>query len=62
MVQRPPLRDGLDRVGPFHPYVAFAAVLLVDLFIVMLFLGMLAYLGDKVEDAIWPGGDDWVEF
>ncbi|MCD2324536.1 hypothetical protein LQ953_10975 [Sphingomonas sp. IC-56] len=57
---RPPLRDGFDRVGPFHPYVAFAGVLLLDLVIVLVVLGVVSAIGDSIEDAIWPGGFDMI--
>lgn len=55
---RDPLPDGYDRVGPFHPYVAWAAVVLVDLIGLMLILAAIAMIGDSIEDAIWPGGFD----
>ena len=57
---RDPLPDGYDRVGPFHPYIAWAAVIAVDLLIVLFALAVLAMIGDSIEDAIWPGGFDWI--
>lgn len=59
---RPPMRSGLDRVGPFHPYIAFAAVLLLDLVGLVLGIAILIWLGDLVEDLIWPGGSEWIDF
>lgn len=61
MADRPPLPDGFDPVGPFHPYVAIAVVALLDLLIILLFIAALTFVGDKVEDLIWPGGREWVE-
>lgn len=59
--EHPPFADGYDRVGPFHPYVAWAGVLLLDLALLIVLLGGLAALGDSIEDAIWPGGFDAIE-
>ena len=59
---RAPMKNGFDRVGPVHPYVAFGAVLLLDLIGAALILLAVAWLGDRIEDAIWPGGADWVDF
>jgi hypothetical protein len=61
MAGRPPLPDGFDRIGPFHPYLVIAAVLLVDLLAVLLVVGVLTFVGDKIEDVIWPGGREWVD-
>lgn len=60
MADRPPLSDGFDPVGSFHPYVVIAAVALLDLLIILLFIAALTFVGDKVEDLIWPGGREWV--
>jgi len=57
---RPPLPDGYDRIGPFHPYLVWAAVLLVDLAGLVLILALVAMIGDSIEDALWPGGFDWI--
>ena len=46
---RPPLRSGLDTVGPFHPYLAFAGVILLDL------------LGLAVIVLLLVGAVDWLE-
>ena len=59
---RPPLRSGLDTVGPFHPYLAFAGVILIDLIGLLIILAVLTWIGDRIEDLIWPGGTEWVPF
>jgi len=59
---RPPLKSGLDTVGPFHPYFAFATVILIDLIGLLLILAALTWIGDRIEDLIWPGGTEWVPF
>ena len=59
--ERPPLPDGFDRIGPFHPYVVFGAVALLDLLALLLVLAAFTFVGDKIEDVIWPGGREWVE-
>ncbi|HYI64959.1 MAG TPA: hypothetical protein VEW71_08750 [Allosphingosinicella sp.] len=58
---RPPLKSGLDRVGPFHPYLVYAAVLALDLLGVVLILAALVWIGDIAEDLFWPGGAEWVD-
>lgn len=60
MADRPPLSDGFDPVGPFHPYLVMAAVLLLDILAILLVIAALTYVGDKIEDVIWPGGREWV--
>lgn len=59
---RPAFKGGLDPVGPFHPYVAYAAVLLFDLAIMILGVAILLWIGDLAEDRIWPGGNEWIDF
>lgn len=59
---RRPLRGGLDRIGPFHPYLAFAAVILLDLVAALAILTAIAWACDKTEDVISPGGTDWLPF
>lgn len=59
---RTAFRSGLDPVGPFHPYLVYAAVLLVDLIGVLLILAALVWIGDTAEDLFWPGGHEWVDF
>jgi hypothetical protein len=61
MDERPPLSDGFDTVGRFHPYVVAGAVLLLDILLILLVLATLTFVGDKIEDVIWPGGKEWVE-
>lgn len=58
---RPPLPDGFDPIGLFHPYVVIAAILVLDLLALLLILGALTFIGDKIEDVIWPGGREWVD-
>jgi len=60
MRSRDPLPDGYDRVGPFHPYLAWAGVGLVDIALLMLILAVLAMIGDSIEDALFPGGIDLI--
>ena len=38
---RPPMKGGLDPIGPFHPYLVYAAVLLLDLAGVVVIVGLL---------------------
>jgi hypothetical protein len=59
--ERPPLSDGFDRIGFFHPYLVVAAVLLLDLLALLLIIAALTFVGDRIEDWIWPGGKEWVE-
>lgn len=59
---RAPMKNGFDRVGPFHPYVAFGAVILLDLLALALILTALVWVGDRIEDRLWPGGTEWVDF
>lgn len=59
---RAPLKSGLDRVGPFHPYLVYAAVLALDAVGVILILAALMWTGDRAEDLLWPGGAEWVDF
>ncbi len=61
MDDRPPLSDGYDPVGPFHPYVVAGAVLLLDILAILLVLAAFTFVGDKIEDVIWPGGREWVD-
>ena len=59
---RPPMKGGLDPIGPFHPYLVYAAVLLLDLAGLILAILILVWLGDVIEDLIWPGGNEWIDF
>ncbi len=54
--------DGYDRIGPFHPYVAWGAVLLFDLLLVAAIVTILLAGADWTEDLIWPGGPEWLPF
>ncbi|WP_033919649.1 hypothetical protein [Sphingomonas sp. 37zxx] len=53
-------RQRMDMVGPVHPYVAFAAVILFDVLLLAAITLALVVTGDKVEDVIAPGGPEWV--
>ncbi len=55
-------RDGFDRIGPFHPAFAWGAVVVFDLLVVVAILLAVTKIGDKVEDVIAPGGEEWVTF
>ncbi len=55
-------RDGLDRIGPFHPYLVYAFILLVDLILALLIVTALVWASDQAEDLLWPGGEEWVDF
>jgi hypothetical protein len=57
-----PLDGGFDPVGPFHPYLVYAAILLLDFAALLLILAALVWIGDTAEDMIWPGGTEWVNF
>lgn len=61
MADRPPLSDGFDAIGPFHPYVVAGAMLMLDILVVLLVLAAVTFVGDKIEDVIWPGGREWVD-
>lgn len=61
MAGRPPLSDGFDAIGPVHPYVVAGAMLMLDILIVLLVLAAFTFVGDKIEDVIWPGGREWVD-
>ena len=47
---RRPLKSGLDTVGPFHPYLAYAGVILLDLAGLVLIVAILVALTDFVEN------------
>ena len=59
---RPPLRSGLDTAGPLHPFIVYAGIVLLDLAGAALILTGLVWISDEVEDLLWPGGSEWVEF
>lgn len=54
--------DGYDRIGPFHPKLVWAAILLVEIIVIAALLTGFVWVGDKVEDQIAPGGTEWVDF
>lgn len=54
--------DGYDRIGPFHPKLVWAAILLVELVVIVSLLTGFVWVGDKVEDRIAPGGTEWIDF
>lgn len=47
---RPPLKSGFDPVGPFHPYLVYAAVLLLDLAGVVIIVLLLVGAVDWIEN------------
>ncbi len=59
---RRPLKSGLDRIGPFHPYLVFAAVALLDIAAAAAIVTAFLWACDKIEDFIAPGGTDWLPF
>ena len=59
---RPPLKSGLDPIGPFHPYLVYAGIILLDLIGAVLIVAGLVWISDEVEDLLWPGGSEWVDF
>jgi hypothetical protein len=61
MRRRRPLRDGHDPIGPFHPYLVWAAILLFDLIALLLILSATTLIGDRIEDFFWPGGPEWID-
>ena len=48
MAMRAPRKSDLDRIGPFHPYLVYGAVLLFDLaglaVIVLLLVGVVDWI------------------
>jgi hypothetical protein len=55
-------KDGYDRVGPFHPFVAWGAVALFDLSLVAAVTLTLLVGVDWTEDLIFPGGPEMLPF
>ena len=55
-------RDGFDRIGPFHPALVWVAVLLLDLLVVLAALSLLTVTIDGIEDILFPGGPEWIDF
>ncbi len=54
--------DGYDRIGPFHPYVVWAAVMLLNLVGVALILTMVLASADWIEDLFWPRDEEFLPF
>lgn len=54
--------DGYDRIGPFHPYLVWAAVMLVNLAGVVLILTMVLASADWIEDLFWPRDEEFLPF
>lgn len=55
-------RDGYDRVGPFHPFVAWAGVALFDLSLITFVVLTMLVGADWTEDLIFPGGPELLPF
>lgn len=53
---------GADRVGPLPAWLAYVGVMLFNLAGAALIIMSLVWLGDVIEDAIFPGGIEWVDF
>lgn len=62
----PEIRDGeptgADKVGPVPAWMAYTGVMLLNLAGALLILTALVWLGDVIEDALFPGGIEWVDF
>lgn len=54
--------DGYDRIGPFHPYLVWAAVMLLNLAGVVLILTMVLASADWIEDLFWPRDEEFLPF
>ncbi len=57
-----PVRGRAPGFGPLPAWVIWSAVLLLDLAMILLVLTALVWAGDRIEDVIWPGGTEWLEF
>lgn len=55
-------RDGYDRVGPFHPFVAWGAVALFDVALIASVAVTMLVGVDWIEDLIFPGGPELLPF
>jgi hypothetical protein len=47
---RGPRKGDLDRIGPFHPYLVYAGVLLLDLSVLVLVILLLVGAVDWIEN------------
>jgi hypothetical protein len=54
--------DGYDLIGPFHPYLVWAAVMLVNLVGIALILTMVLASADWIEDMFWPRDEEFLPF
>ena len=54
--------DGYDKVGPVHPFVAWAGVMLVNLLGVTLGLTLILASADWIEDLFWPADQEVLPF
>lgn len=52
----------IDRIGPFPLWIVYAAILILDLLLVLALVTAVTWARDRIEDAIWPGGSEWVHF
>lgn len=59
--RRHPVLGTPPRVGVFPAWMAWGAILLVDLALILLVLVALTWVGDRIEDIMWPGGPEWVD-
>ena len=55
-------RSTIGRVGPLPVELVWALILLLDVAIILGALTALTWIGDHVEDVLWPGGTEWVPF
>lgn len=54
--------EGYDRIGPFHPWLVWAAVVVFDLALLALIVTFVLAGADWTEDLIWPGGPEVLPF
>lgn len=54
--------SGYDPIGPFHPFLVWAAVLLLDIAAAAAIVAGLTWAVDKAEDRMAPGGEEWIGF
>lgn len=54
--------SSIDRIGPFPLGIVYAAILALDLLALVALATAVTWAGDRIEDAIWPGGSEWVQF
>ena len=61
-MRKMPASRSIDRIGPVPLWVVYAAILVLDLLIIAALVTAVTWAGDRIEDAIWPGGSEWVHF